>query len=40
MDKVKFAVTFGAFAHPPNRKDVLGGKRGKGNPYLNFEIQL
>ena len=43
MDKVKFAVTFGAFAHPPNRKDVLGGKGGggwKSNPYLNFEIQL
>ena len=41
MDKVKFAVTFGAFAHPPNRKDVLGGKGwGKSNPYLNFKIQL
>ena len=48
MDKVNFAVTFGAFAHPPNRKDVLGGKGGGGrrggggkrNPYLNFKIQL
>ena len=30
MDKVNFAVTFGAFAHPPNRKDVLGGKGGGG----------
>ena len=30
MDKVNFAVTFGAFAHPPNRKDVLGGNGGGG----------
>ena len=41
MDKVKFTVTFGAFSHPPNRKDVLGGKGGgESNPYLNFKIQL
>ena len=46
MDKVKFAVTFGAFAHLPNRKDVLCGKGGGGagggesNPNLNFKIQL
>ena len=26
MDKVNFVVNFGPFAHPPNRKDVLGGK--------------
>ena len=30
MDKVNFAVTFGVFAHPPNRKVVLGGKGGGG----------
>ena len=46
MDKVNFAVTFGAFAHPPNRKEVLGGNGGggggrrKSNPHLNFKIQL
>ena len=33
MDKVKFTVTFGAFAHPPNRKDVLGGKGGGGGGW-------
>ena len=36
MDKVNFAVTFGAFAHPPNRKDVLGGKGGGEQPIFKF----
>ena len=40
MDKVNFAVTFGAFAHPPNRKDVLDGKGGGGmeeQPIFKFQ---
>ena len=37
MDKVNFAVTFGAFAHPPNRKDVFGGKGGgEEQPIFKF----
>ena len=41
MDKVTFAVTFDVFAHPPNRKDVLGGKGGGGGgeeqPIVKFQ---
>ena len=42
MDKVNFAVTFDAFAHPPNRKNVLGGKGvggggGEEQPIFKFQ---